>query len=244
MNSPASYLFKCAPKPFRFRPFPRSLITGGQWAKLPTSSHAILPVLFAYADKDGVVWRTAQTLAVIAGIDRFRTFPRGIYPLLNIGPEFPITRKPWKTRNGHWSYCYTLPLCRLEHGGMIPIRYALFEGGNWRQLLPSARSLYMAMRACGRAEEYGGDEDGNDDYITGEGMDKGAYARRRSEICRTSQCELMRLAGIKKRETFWACIRSLTKCGLCDPYDDEVGGWRVYLTPRKSFAEEMRAFSK
>jgi len=228
-----AYVFKSDPHPTRFKNFDRTLITSGLWAELPTCAHAVLPVLVMFANAQGLLRMTVAQLAAISGVDRFRTFPNGIDLILKMGDDFPVKREMWRTRNGRLAYRYRLPNRELQRGEIIPLRFAMFEGGNWAHLLLSARSLYMVMRAKGSPDIE--DPDLEADYNSREGMDKEAYAKRESELCHEPQSSLMWLAGIKKHDTFRDCIQSLVDCGLCDPYDEDTGSWRVYLTPNRFF---------
>jgi len=121
---------------------PLKLINSYTWANLVKSAKAILPILGAYADKDGKAWPGVERIAGLAGYrdPRYRKIRDGMKDLIK--NELVIREKSGR----HYNY-YLTDLAIWEQGSSyFPIyKEAMIISGKWARLTSSEKSLYPVL---------------------------------------------------------------------------------------------------
>lgn len=203
----------------------REKVLSGQWSMLPTAAKSILPVLCYHRNKKtGIAFPSEQTIAIMAGITE-KTVRAGLKALVD-DDWMKVTR--FKTKYGNISNEYCIKI-NQDRGQYILLRKSIIEGGNWYNLKPTARALYIALLCNGEfeyqnsnSEEY--DYDDNDN----------AYASREWEFCHKSIYDMARMAGIST-DSIESALKSLKHCELIKKEQDSL---QVFITPKMNFKQE------
>ena len=122
--------------------FEKKLIDNKNWALLPKSSKAILPVIACHVNKQGIAFPSEQTIAILSGVSD-KVVRQGIRSLEGF-PSFKWN--PYLTKRGKWSKNFHLKLPVQNRGHAFPFHRVLLEYGIWRELIPTAKAIYPVMR--------------------------------------------------------------------------------------------------
>lgn len=213
-------------------------IDSGAWAALPKASKAVLPVIAAHVNQHGIAFPGERTIAILSGrTDKVaRSGIEGLasFPGLNI--------KNTVTPRGHRMKIFRLDLPNPKDKrkrGSFPLYRAVFDGGNWRQLKPSAQALYPVMRHFGffDLDFFAHLEDLS---ISREEF-KEYYLSRPYDLCNAEIGEMARLAGIDRR-SMGEALESLEECYLIEPVHSKylaLKGWKVFLKPKQYTDSEV-----
>lgn len=213
--------------------FQKKWVGDMNWAALHKSSQAIFPVLAIHANSNGVCFPGENRIAELSGITD-KTARQGLRELNG----FPAYRgfRFYNTCKGKRGRTYQLSLPRVKenNGQAFPFHRIIVEGGNWAQLLPSAKALYVAMRYFGYFDEYLYQEyhDGNFSFYDDEG---GEFGDRKCDFCCADYNQLARYAGIHRNQVGNA-IKDLIKHHMAERFiDDDKKLFKVYLKPPKYY---------
>jgi hypothetical protein len=202
--------------------FRKCLVENGNWAMLSTAAKAIYPVLACHTNKNGVSFPNENTIAALSGVTE-KIVRQGVKDLEGF-PGFHW--ESYVTKKGRRAKKFNLELPK-EHnrGENFPFHQAILESGNWRELRPTGKALYIAMRYYGYfdLDEYAEREDVEYDL---EDLD-GFFANRRYDFCEAEKYIMAKAAGIN-RTSVNAALCSLEHCHLADPLEDRYG-WKIYL---------------
>ena len=201
--------------------FDKALIGNGNWALLPDSSKAVLPVISDHADEKGESWPSEQRVAILSGISD-KSVRLGISGL----ESFPgFSYESYTTRRGRTSKKFHLQLPRNpKPGTAFPFYRFTLEAGCWCEATPSAKALYPVMRyyAYFDPDEYAERED--IEYTPSEFEE--FYKHRMYDTCEAEYRLLMDAAALKRR-SFFNALQDLQRCHLIEPLGE--GRFKVFL---------------
>jgi len=226
--------------------FPKALVENMNWAALHSSSKAVFPVLAIHADGRGLAHPGEERIAALAGITD-KTAREGLRRLSGF-PAY-LGSQYYKTKTGKRGRKYhvllprkgTVPEDMMDKGQTFPFHRIIIEGGNWAQLLPTAKALYVAMRFFGFFEEYLYQEHEDGDFSF---SDQGytIFQDRRCDFCNADLNQLARYAGIHRNQVTSALV-NLIKYHLAEAIPDDGVIYKVYLRPpyiyKTSFLNEQ-----
>ncbi|GAG74614.1 unnamed protein product [marine sediment metagenome] len=121
---------------------PLKLINSYTWANLIKPAKAILPILGAYANKDGKAWPGVKIIAELAGYrdPRYRKIRYGMENLIK--NKLVIREKPGR----HYVYYLTSLALRKGRESFFPIyKEAMIISRKWARLTSSEKSLYPVL---------------------------------------------------------------------------------------------------
>ena len=205
-------------------------IKNKKWAKLPTASKSIYPVVAVHCNSKGVAFPSEETIAILSGRTP-KTVREGIAGLLGY-PGFTIER--YITSRGRRSIKYHLKKTPDEKGRGFAFHKCIVDGGNWSFLTPSAHALYPVMRAFNffDGDKYSELEDTEYGYHIQAMIEDGEFQKRKYNFCNADIEILAEYAGITKRSIYRA-LTSLKEALLTEEtYPiDENDTWKIYRTP-------------
>ncbi|MGV7222669.1 MAG: helix-turn-helix domain-containing protein [Nitrospinales bacterium] len=125
-----------------FIKIPKKYINEGAWARLSQAGKAIYPVIRKFSNEGGSCFPSQLTIAIMAGVTE-KTVRQGLDSLNNF-PEF--FKEKYITQRGRYAYRYRFEPAPPKNSDSISIRHSFFNGGNWSQLLPSAKAIYFVLK--------------------------------------------------------------------------------------------------
>lgn len=213
--------------------FLKEWVENMNWAALSQSSQAVFPVLAIHADSSGLCFPGEDRIAALSGITEktAREGLRGLdgFPAYS-GFQFYKTGKGKRGRK----YQLSLPRAKVDDGQAFPFHRIIVEGGNWAQLLPSAKALYVGMRYFGYFDEYLYHEyqDENFSFCDDEG---GVFGDRKCDFCCADYIRLARYAGIHRNQVGKVINNLIEHCLAERIIDDGRELFKVYLRPPKYY---------
>lgn len=201
------------------------------WASIPKSSKAILPVIAAHCDDKGESFPSERTLAILSGRSD-KTVREGIQGLIGF-PGFSVENYITKRGRRAKRFIMTFPPEREEGRSFFFYKY-LIEGGNWRLLKPVSQALYPVMRYFAYFDEevYLANEEGAEDEY--DPMEfKEFYKARKWECCEAETTILAKYSHIT-RPSVYEALRDLGKYFLVEKMgksDEGVDQWKVFIRP-------------
>jgi hypothetical protein len=224
----------------QFFRFNEKWILNMNWALLPLASKAVLPVIYAYDNRNGQSWPSETTIAALTGLS-CKTVRKGVDGLLNL-PGFSYDWQMTATGRKSKKFKFNIP------GKGDPVFFfhkIIMTGGNWRLLKPISKTVYPVLRAFSAWDA----EEENDIIDSEDGDYKAAYAARIFEYSEAKTETLAKFSGIA-RQNVPSALRDLQKHFLLERQGER---WKVFLKPpqqyerawlneqlMKSFACELR----
>lgn len=231
------YQFKDKINYSNFWRFDKQLVKTKRWARLPSATKRIYPVVAVHANKEGVAWPSQETIAVLTGCTKktVREGNSGIFRL----PNHKV--KIWNTNRGHRAKKYKFPVTPDERGRAFNFPRSVIDGGNWFMLKPTAQALYSVVKtfAYFDYDEYLdslSEEDADQlpdatDFFTDD-----HYKERKWDFLSADMDAMAECAGIGNRSVSDA-LDNLEQCNLIQ----YVGGgvWRVFTEPPKYYKRDF-----
>ena len=189
------------------------------WSGMSKSSQALLPVILRHTDTNGICFPGEGRLAALAGLTR-KTVRSAARELENVGV---LTISRIVSRSGR---CKKVYRCITADSGFI-LPSIFIDGGNWSQLIPSAKSLAISFRLfskprpdldpdCGERLDY----DEMQEYLF----------YREYDYCNAEPMILRAFAGIRPR-VYKRAIQSLQANSFIEPDSVYPDWWRVFVSP-------------
>lgn len=220
--------------------FDKMLVHKKIWSKLPSSSKSIYPVIVVFCNRRGSCFPSQDTISILSGRTP-KTVREGLSGLENA--DLMLT-KVNITKRGHRNYTYFVDLAPKEKGRTFPLHKAIFEGGNWSKLLPSAHALYIVMRtfAFFDYEYYSTEPENLDKYADmseAEFYSDMHYSKRDYDYVSADIDVLAEHAGISTE------FVKKAQANLFDNYlilpavsIDERDTWKIFKIPTRRFKAE------
>jgi hypothetical protein len=201
------------------------------WAKLPSASKQIYPVIGIHCDKYGQCHPGEKRISELAGVDP-KTVREGIRGLLDCMPSRFSISKFFNPNANRFQNRYNVKVPPVKQRNTFFICRKWIDGGHYKKLRPTAKALWLTMASF---SYYSYDEDESEHYI-----------ERVFENCEAPAEILCRHAGISYN-SFRPAIASLEQNGFVEhlyymSFEDDPsgGGVDVYGVsrlppPRKQF---------
>ena len=198
--------------------FKKSLIENLNWSLLSTSSKAIFPVIACHSNKAGNSFPGELTIGILSGLSK-KQVRRGINGL-KMFPDVTVYDNKRLKR-----FDIKLPQEAIK-GKTFPFYQVVLEYGLWRELKPTAKALYPAMRCFSQFDleiylDIEGDEEKSHlDFDE-------VYADREYDFCSENKKTLADFAGIH-RNSINDALSNLEKNYLIER-NTNWKLWKVYL---------------
>jgi hypothetical protein len=138
-----------------------------------------------------------------------------------------IKVEQYKTKYGNISNKYCIPINK-SRGKYIILRKCIIEGGNWFNLKPTAKSLYITLLCNSEFDFYDSVEEEYDI----------SYESRSWEFCYKNIYDMARMAGITTR-SLHSALGSLYECLFIEnENENENDSLKVFLEPPKIYTRE------
>ena len=213
----------------RIFPFDKKWIENMNWATLPKSSKAVLPVILAHCNGKGLAFPGEQRIAILSGRTE-KQARQGINGLTGF-PGFKWQN--YTTKRGKRGKRFFMRPVQKGNGRTFPFRTMIIYGGNWSQLRPSAQAVYPVLRYFSFFDIYDYfieiEEDEPDE--TAEDFNE-VFANRDFDFCNANYSKLAEYAGIARRSVTAAMNSLVDGCLLESATEHE---WKVYVRPPKRF---------
>ena len=215
--------------------FDKKWIENMNWALLPKTSKAILPVIGIHCDPKGHSFPSERTIAILAGISD-KSVREGIQGLLGF-PGFEVSRYISSRGRRAKKYHLTLPPEREKNRSFFFHR-VIVDGGNWSELKLVSQALYCAMRYFAYF-----DQDIYCDETEDTDLDdfNELYKNRKWELCSAEKNILAKYAGLS-RPSVDEALKDLEKKFLIESFGRNDEGelcWKVFLIPPKYFKRDF-----
>lgn len=200
--------------------FSKDIVLNYHWANLPPSTRAILPVIMMFRNKNtGEAFPSHQTIGALAGLSE-KSVSKGIKSIESLD-DFDV--KTHRTSKGNKAFKYVIP--KYEGDGLIKINHSLFASGYWRELTPTAKSVYIVLRVLAEYDEWSFELSEEDDFTE-------FYKTRKWDLVRfQSRKQIADLAGITT-QSLTAAIKSLKEHDLICDHPEEEYEQVIYLAPK------------
>ena len=202
--------------------FDKKFIENMNWALLPRSSKAIFPVIASHCNQEGLAFPGERTIAILAGRSdkNVREGVKGLDGFPKIKVEHYITRRGRRSKRFHFG------LPPIEKGRSFPFHKCIIEGGNWRELTPTAQALYPVMRFWGYFDYEAYEEADQKTEICD--FDE-VYKKRTFDYCEADIGKMAMQANIKSRTSMSEAFRNLEKHFMIESKGNHR--WKVFLIP-------------
>lgn len=214
--------------------FNKNLVRTDIWANLGKCAKAIYPVIACHCDqkKGNKAFPSQLTIAILSGY-KIPSVKNGIQELKNTSSmEFKVLPE-----RHHNSYEIILPA--RQSTAKFKFHKAIIDSGTWRELSPSAKALYPAMRTLSHFNPEDLDEYAPEfDYEKFNFQDE-VYSYRQYDFCTETKAELCRRAGID-RKSFETSLENLIEIGLVSPGTGDRGNeyWKVNFYPIRNWKQD------
>jgi len=238
------YTFKEKLNCGNFFRFDKMIIRKKIWAKLPTASKTIYPVIGVHCNAEGVAFPSELTIAKLSGCTE-KTVREGIKGLMGLRG---FHKERYITYRGQRAIKYRLNPLPVEKGRAFFFHKVIIEGGNWSQLTPTARALYPVLRLFSFHDYY--------EYLIREDLDPSyndnmdLYKERKYDFLIADIDVIAEHAGISIR-SIPPAMKALQENYLLEEtepiYRDDNSTWKVYLIPTNYFERDwlnQEAFKK
>ena len=214
--------------------FDKLWVKNMNWALLPKSSKAVLPVIAVHCDKDEIAFPSEQTIAIQSGLTE-KTVREGIKGLLGF-PGFKLDHYITKRGRRANKFRFNFPP-EDEEGRCFFFYKTIIEGGNWSLLKPVSKSLYPVMRhfAYFDLEVYLQKHKYAYQIYHPDKDFKKLYKTRQWDICGAEIPIMAKYANIT-RQSVYEALYDLTEKGLIKPM--AKSRWKVFLSPNKTYTKE------
>ena len=180
---------------------------------------------FSSPKNGGWCWPSEQTIGALAGLTE-KGVRAGTEELAEVLTNFKIARELTPRGRYHKRYWFG-GIGEPEKGRYFFFMRSVLDGGNWRLLSGTGKTLYPVMRTFSFLD-YGADEDQLE------------LTMRDYDTCTAEPEVMMDFSGIT-RNSYPAALKSLTGCNLieADGTDDEGRQrWKVWAVPERHFKRE------
>ena len=219
----------------------RKIILKGEWARWPRPSQAVWPVLNAFSIGRNWAFPTQDTIGCLCNICEPKV-AEGIHGLL-VANVIQLKRLIWPSGNQGWQYKPVTPTHNPKITGQdFRVFSSVVFGGNWRQLTPTAKALYITLLGLGKW-------DVNQSNIAADVEDYYSmsieYGERAFDTVHDNTKTICHYAGIATR-SFQSAFDSLDCACLAKEVCTNAGyAINVYIRPpykfKKSFLEKQIA---
>ena len=231
------YLFEEKINFSNFWRFDKQLVRTKRWARLPSATKRIYPVIAVHANKEGIAWPSQETVAIITGCTE-KTVREGIKGLFRL-PNHKIER--YVTSRGNRGIKYRFPIAPDERGRIFNFHKSVIDGGNWHMLKPTAQALYPVVKTFSYFDYYEYLESLNDkdadklpdatDFFAAD-----FYKERKWDFLNADLDVLAEYAGIGSRSVNNA-LENLEERNLVVSFGD--CHWKVMTVPRKYYIRDF-----
>lgn len=219
--------------------FDKRWIENMNWASLPKSSKAILPVIAVHSDAKGESFPSERTLAILSGCSD-KTVREGIRGLIGF-PGFNVD--DYITKRGRRAKKFRLIFPpEGEEGRSFFFYKLLIEGGNWRLLNPASKALYPVMRHFAYFDKdlYLENEEGAADKYDPMEFEE-FYKARKWDCCEAETSILAEYSHIT-RPSVYGALKDLEEHSLIEKMgknDEGVSQWKVFIKVPKYYKREF-----
>lgn len=215
--------------------FDKLWIENMNWALLPKSSKAILPVIAVHCNKDEIAFPSEQTIAILSGLTE-KTVREGIKGLLGF-PGFKLDHYVTKCGRRANKFMFIFPP-EDEKGRCFFFNKSIIEGGNWRFLKPVSKALYPVMRHFANfdLEVYLQNHEYAYQIYHPDKDFKEFYKAREWDICGAEIPIMAEYANIT-RPSVYEALNDLTDKELIKPM--AKSRWKVFLSPHRTYNKEF-----
>ena len=203
-----------------FFQFPRSIVTNGIWASLPSAARAVYPVYLMHMNREtGLSYPDERTVSALAGVTE-KTARAGRNALDGAIPGLTVER--YVTRRGRRSWRLKFAQQPSGRGSWRAFFTSVLHGGNWgnyKVCTPSAHALYPVLVMFSYYDHEAAMDD--DDDVP-------EYGRHSFEYCEADYSVLREYSGLSRNGLF-AALDSLQRVFLVEQDDGNL--WKVFRTP-------------
>ncbi|MBZ0256751.1 helix-turn-helix domain-containing protein [bacterium] len=214
-----------------FFKFDKSIVTEKVWAKLPSASKTIYPVIGTFANKQGMAFPGVDTIAQVSGVCE-KTVRTGVKSLV-LPDHLEIKKKP--NKRGHYQFFYTFKSTPESKTGFFGFNKVIVQGQNWSLASQAAHAVYITMRAFDSVNPYLYEEIEEDScFKLPKEDDKLIKAcSKQYAFCDAEREVLAEYSGINPR-CLSSALKSLEEHFLIKCFksnENDFNGWIVYRTP-------------
>lgn len=211
----------------------KELFLGKYWAALPLASKAVYPVIYKFVNEQGSCFPSLETIATIAGITE-KTASKGVKGLHGF-PGFYL--EEYITSRGRKGYRYKIGHVPKVKGNSFSISHSFFNGGNWSQITPTAKAVYLTLK-CFAFWEFNLYEQ-LEETDTGYGGEQDLFIARKYDFVNPEPDVIAKVSGINTKS-----IRSAYQSLVDHHFMEELGNykgfqtWSLFTVPPKYYKRE------